>query len=246
MRDYQRIVQCTRDQPRGWRWQVLGEVEGYPLINLSRGRDPRLPTVFVMGGTHGDEPAGVEAALAFLNRDLEGWLPLFNFEVIPCLNPYGYVHNTRHNACEVDLNWAYESGDMPEIRIFRQLVQDRRFEFFMDFHEDWESPGYYLYELRRGAPLAGPEITRRVAVVCPLNTSPLIEGHRAHNGCIRLDPAREEERRGEGIPLVLYQEHTDHLLTSESPTGLDMERRVQAHLVALEVVFEAHRNGSAA
>ena len=32
----------------------------------------------------------------------------------------------------------------------------------MDLHEDWESPGYYLYEQFRDMASIGPEITRRV------------------------------------------------------------------------------------
>ena len=44
---------------------ALGEVEGLPVLCASAGRGD-APVVYINGGTHGDEPAGVEAALAFL------------------------------------------------------------------------------------------------------------------------------------------------------------------------------------
>lgn len=245
MRDYRKIVRRVASLNRSYaRSTVLAEVEGYPISHVRLARDEALPTALITGGTHGDEPAGVEAVLSFLERDVEDWLGAFNFEAIPCLNPHGYVHDTRHNARDVDINWAYARHDVPEVRVMRDFVAGRRFEFVFDCHEDWESPGYYVYELRRGAPLVGSEITRRVSRVCPLNTSAMIEELPAENGLVAPDPNQERERRAAGIPLVMFFEHTDHLLTSESPTGLDMERRVAAHMAALEVVVAAHRTAA--
>jgi hypothetical protein len=220
--------------------RVLGEVEGYPIFGLTFSARPGSPTVLIIGGTHGDEPAGVEAALAFLDRDLRPWLEQFQFEVIPCFNPYGYVHNTRHNRQDVDINWAFRRDDVPEVEILRGMVGERRFEAAIDLHEDWESPGYYLYELRRGAARIGTELVRRVSDVCPVNTNSCIEGAEARAGVVYADLDAEVARRGEGIPIVLFQRHTDHLLTSETPTGEAMDRRVQAHLIALDTVLEAH------
>lgn len=241
MRNYDDIVRRVEalSQPYVHR-RVLGEVEGYPIFGLTLSSGPESPTVLIIGGTHGDEPAGVEAALAFLGRDHSPWLGALRFEVIPCFNPYGYVHNTRHNRQDVDINWAFLRDDVPEVEMFRRLVEGRRFEAAIDLHEDWESPGYYLYELRRGAALIGPDLVRRVSAVCPVNTNPCIEGAEARAGVVYPDLDAEVARRGEGIPIVLFQRYTDHLLTSETPTGEAMDRRVQAHLIALETVIDAH------
>jgi hypothetical protein len=110
--------------------------------------------------------------------------------------------------------------------------------------EDWESPGYFLYELRRGAPVTGARVVAAVRQVCPINTNPQIEGWSAHHGLIAPDPDQEVSRRGAGIPLAMYFGHTDHLLTSESPTGLDLAVRGTAHRTALQAVLHAHRSGS--
>lgn len=244
LRDYYDVTRRVESlRQRYVHRRVLGEVEGYPIFGLTCSLRSELPTVLVIGGTHGDEPAGVEAALAFLGRDQSPWLERFQFEVIPCFNPYGYVHNTRHNRQDVDINWAFQQDDVPEVEILRRLVEGRRFEAAIDFHEDWESPGYYLYELRREAALIGPDLVRRVSAVCPVNTNPCIEGAEARDGVVYPDLDAEVVRRGEGIPIVLFQRHTDHLLTSETPTGEAMDRRVQAHLIALDTVIEAHGGG---
>ncbi len=141
MRNYDDIVRRVEglSQPHVQR-RVLGDVEGHPVfgVTLSSG-DAELPTALIIGGTHGDEPAGVEAALAFLSRDLGPWLDALRFEVIPCFNPYGYVHNTRHTRQDVDINWAYKRDDVPEIQVVRTFLAGRRFVFVVDFHEDWES-----------------------------------------------------------------------------------------------------------
>jgi predicted deacylase len=215
-------------------------VDGYPIERVTLSRDDRLPTALVIAGTHGNEPSGVEAAVAFLTAPPEAYLRHLRFEVIPCLNPWGYVHDTRHNRLDLDLNWSYSRQDVPEIAAVRRFIAGRRFEAVVDLHEDWESPGFYLYELRREQPRIGAEIARRVAEVCPLNTSRVIEGLPASNGVIHPDPNRETTNRGAGIPIVLFKEHTEHLITTEAPTTLPLDVRVRTHLIALNTIIESH------
>ncbi|MBM3216917.1 M14 family metallocarboxypeptidase, partial [Candidatus Poribacteria bacterium] len=212
----------------------------YPIQCVRLSRDESVPTILVFGGTHGDEPAGVEAALAFIETGHAPWLDRLRFEVVPCLNPWGYVHESRHNRQDIDLNWAFDRENLPEIAAVRALVAGRRFEAFIDLHEDWESPGYYLYELRRDGEPVGPEITRRAAKVCPIDTRPEIEGMEALNGVILPPDTRAADRRGAGIPIALFQRHTSHLVTSETPSSLALEPRVRAHEIALETIIAAH------
>ena len=241
LRNYGEIVYRAESRKRPYlNAQAIGEVDGYPIICVSLSTDHRLPTVLIIGGTHGDEPAGVEAALGFIDCDIGRWLDELRFEVIPCLNPYGYVHKTRQNREGIDVNWAYRKTDVPEIGIFRRLINHRRFEAVIDLHEDWESPGFYLYELRRGGEQLGVELVRRVSSVCPLNTAPSIEGAPAEAGIVKPDIESEVAKRGEGIPIALFKRHTDHLLTSETPTCLALDTRVKAHLITLDTVIEAH------
>jgi predicted deacylase len=198
MKDYAELVQRFEAlQGEDICHRVLSEIEGYPILLVRRSRGEDLPTALIVGGTHGDEPAGVEAVMAFLMRDISAWLQYVNFEILVCLNAYGYVHNTRDNGQDIDINRAWSRDDVPEIQLVKKLVNERRFIFALDFHEDWESPGYYLYELRRGAAPMAKSIVAEVEKVCPLNTDAEIEGMAAAGGIVYSDIAKVEKRRGD-------------------------------------------------
>ena len=245
MRDYNDVVMRTEAlSRRDTRIEVLDRIDGFPVFCVTLCTDPSLPAIYINGGTHGDEPAGTEGALAFLETGCEQWLDRFRFFVIPCLNPCGYVHNTRSNAQNVDINWAFLRDDVPEIGLLKRFIRGRKFAAVMDLHEDWESPGYYLYEQVRGLAPAGPAITQQVAGVCPLNTRTTIEGETALNGVIFPNLQVEKRRLGGGVPIVLFKNaYTDRLITSETPSALAMDVRVRAHLVALDAMLAVQSGG---
>jgi hypothetical protein len=62
----------------------LGQIGEYPIFALEQGSDSQRPTALVMGGTHGDEPAGPAAVLEFCRQEAGPWLEAFNFLAIPC------------------------------------------------------------------------------------------------------------------------------------------------------------------
>lgn len=227
--------------------RLLGQSGGYAVFSVRASRDRSRPTVFVNAGTHGDEPAGVEAALAFLESGVEPWLDAFQFDVIPCLCPHGYTADTRLNHQGIDVNWAFRNPDVPEVALIRRFITDRRFRAVVDLHEDWESPGYYLYEQFRNHASMGRRVADRVSAVCPLNPAPTIEKEAADRGVIhpRLDV--ERRRKGEGIPIALFQQgYTDHLITSETPSGAPMDVRVAAHQAAIDEILNGHAEALAA
>lgn len=242
MRDYNQFEERLHAACAGrGHANVAGSVGGRRIYHATLHADALGDPALLLSGTHGDEPAGVEAALQFIERASDGF-PDIRFDMLPCTNPHGYVHGTRENAEGVDLNWVYDRADLPEIQALRRAIAGRRFRFIMDLHEDWESPGYYVYELRRNGPYIGDELSDQVARVCPINRDPVIEGDAAVAGVIHPEPyADRRESRGHGVPVALYEEYTDHLLTSESPTPLPLQTRVDAHLTALAAAIEAHR-----
>lgn len=235
-RDYNEVIRRV-EVLSGIDVRVLGEVDGLPVLCASVGRRA-APVVYINGGTHGDEPAGVEAALAFLERGWQRWTDGLRFDVIPCLCPWGYVHNARLNAQQVDVNWAFLRGDVPEIDILKRFIAGRVFEAVIDLHEDWESEGFYLYEQFRDRDPIGREMAAQVARVCPLNTNAEIEGEVAVDGVIHPNMNVSRRKLGEGIPIALYQRgYTGHLVTTETPTAQPMPVRVAAHLAAIEAMI---------
>lgn len=243
MRDYNRVVERTESVAGKYvALDELGRPNGLPVLCVRVSRNASLPTIYVNGGTHGDEPAGVEGALAFLESDWRCWLDRLQFCVIPCLNPWGYIHNTRENAQGFDVNWSFQIPNVPEVEIMKRFMCDKRFVATVDLHEDWESVGYYVYELCQGHHL-GPLITRRVSGVCQLNTNRIIEGEEAQHGLIRPNLEAVKRRGDEGIPVVLFRYgHTKRLVTTETPTREPMSKRIAAQLATLDVVIGAHAN----
>ncbi len=78
------------------RMETLGEFttagQKYPLYLMHLGKPgPGKLGVTISAGMHGDEPAGVEAALKFLEMHAENspLLSRFDFIVFPCDNPSG-------------------------------------------------------------------------------------------------------------------------------------------------------------
>ena len=69
---------------------TAGYVDDYPIHCIRLGGDARgRKRVLLSGGVHGDEPAGPEAVLAFLERDPADLLEDFVFLILPCVNPWG-------------------------------------------------------------------------------------------------------------------------------------------------------------
>jgi murein peptide amidase A len=241
VRDYTEFDKRLRDICVGHAMlDVVGRVDDHAIHRVTLHPDAPGPPALVMSGTHGDEPAGVEAALQFIERASASHSP-FPVVVLPCTNPQGYVSATRENDAGIDLNWVYDRRDLAEIRAIREVVRGARYRYVVDLHEDWESPGYYVYELRRNAPYIGDCVSTRVAQVCPLNPAPIIEGDRAVAGVIHPTPyTARRASRGSGVPVALYERHTDHLLTLESPTPSPLQTRVDGHLAGLAAVAALH------
>lgn len=218
--------------------EEAGRVEEYPVHHVRVDRDSaNARKMLITGGVHGDEPSGVEAALLFLERVAAERVPHFQFSVIPCLNPGGYIRNTRENDKGVDINRSFEEEDVTEVEILKRLMADCQVDCFVDFHEDWESTGFYLYEGRRATPELGPEIISAVETVGPIDPD---------------DPEDEPLSRGvyevakswgtQGLAAYMLEYHARHVLIFESPMQWPLDTKVAAHLQALEVVLHHYEN----
>ncbi len=120
----------------------LGQNE---LVFLSRLGRPG-PRVYLSTGIHGDEPAGL-VALRDLFRD-NLWPAELNLGICPCLNPQGCELGTRENASGHDLNRDYRNPRSTEVRLHLEWLSALTpWDVSICLHEDWESHGFYLYEL---------------------------------------------------------------------------------------------------
>ena len=238
MRDYAEITE--RLKHLNVPIELLGTVHAKKNINwpvyqihlASFARTPRR--VLITGGMHGDEPAGVEAVLQFLERDNTTLLKNFSFLVIPCINPYGYVHNTRETLDNIDINRAFESDGLSEVAIVKEALGQTQFSLAIDFHEDYDATGFYIYEGKRDEQYIGPKLAIAAKAIGPIDPD---------------DPGEDAPDLAEGVYKVatswgtqglapyLLHFHSEHVIISETPTIWQLEKRVALHLTILDTAL---------
>ncbi len=225
----QEIESTARDQ--GWtadKFLQHGEFKWLALHRAASHRTAHRPSrVYISTGIHGDEPAGPRAVLRLLEKNF--WPSRCDLWLCPCLNPSGFVSNRRENDRGIDLNRDYRHLQSEEIRAhIAWLERQPSFDVCLCLHEDWESNGFYVYELNpdNRPSLAGP-IVAEVAKVCPIDRSEMIEGRPAEGGIIRpnLDP---ESRPQWPEAFWLFAHKTRLSYTLEAPSDFPLETRVNA------------------
>ena len=254
-RDYSQLVSRLGGAARQPKTQLqeIGEFEAggaaCPLYVVLIGEPAEgKASVMIDAGIHGDEPAGVEAALRFIESapaesDL---LSRFHFTVFPCNNPTGWERDTRQNRRGIDLNRQFATRNSePEVRIISEALQGRCFDLVFEMHEDVDSPGFYLYEIAENSDEhVAEEIVAAVAKRGhPINTDSLIEGRKADGGIIRAGIHLKRFRKTR-LPLAIFAYRTcdGHVLTLEPPASvLPFEDRVAIELMGLRIALDRAR-----
>ena len=223
--------------------EVYTEVGGYALKGYSLVREG-APAVYLSTGMHGDEPAGPLALLELLaNGLLERSL---TFHICPCLNPTGLALKTRENAPEygeTDMNRDYILKQTQEVAghvKWLEKLQPNFPELFISLHEDWESGGYYFYEINccNDKPERYEYIVERLKDVMLMEAEQVIDDHEIRReGWIYHEA---EPDMPEGWPEAIYMAKNGCPLsfTFESPSALAMKHRIAAHVMAVNSVLD--------
>jgi protein MpaA len=222
----------------GFRVERFGQVEGCPLLALTRRTPGRLPRIYLSAGIHGDEPAPPLALLDLLESGAFDRRAVWF--LCPLLNPAGFDRRARENAAGIDLNRDFRDPQSDEIRAHvAWLRRQPRFDCTLCVHEDWEAGGFYLYEQNPlGRPsLAGPML-RAAAAFCPIDPSEVIDGREAKQGIIRpLENPFDRSKWPESI--YLRANHTSLAYTIETPSAFPLADRIAAHRAALGAAIES-------
>jgi hypothetical protein len=220
-------------QAAGFRVEQYGEIDGFPLIALTKRAPGPRPRIYISAGMHGDEPAPPLMLLRLLETgffdERATWF------ICPILNPTGLVRGTRENAIGLDLNRDFLDLQATETRAhIRWLQRQPLFHLTLCVHEDWESTGYYLYELNpHQRPSLAETILGAVKACCPIDEAAVIDGRAtAATGIIRpIDDPLLRETWPEAIYLRAH--HTTISYTLESPSAFPLEHRITAHRAAI-------------
>ena len=227
----------VEEVPAGPRPSLLTLARLSPSSNLPSAGTPRATRqVYISAGIHGDEPAGPLAVRQLLQEN--NWPPDVSLWLCPCLNPTGFAFNRRENDEGTDLNRQYLLPTAEETKThIGWLHLQPAFDLCLCLHEDWESQGFYLYELNpdKQPSLAEP-IIQRVSEVCPFDPSEMIEGRPARNGIIRpsIDP-RSRPDWPESFFLLTYKTRLSYTL--EAPSDFPLDMRVAALVTAVQTAM---------
>lgn len=192
------------------------------------------PCIYVSAGIHGDEPAGPLAMLELLRSGFferpAHWL------LCPALNPSGLAAGTRENAAGIDLNRDYWLRSSPEVSAHAAWIDALKVpELFISLHEDWETTGFYFYEIRLGRdqPQRAREILDAVHPWFPPQPGPLIDGHEIRGPGWIYHAAEPDIPEGWPEAIYLAKLGCPVSFTFETPSRAPLENRIAAHVAAV-------------
>jgi len=222
----------------GFQVEPFGEIHGHSLLAMTKPASRPRPAIYLSTGIHGDEPAPPWALLQLLEGSLfddrASWF------LCPLLNPTGFLKRTRENFAGVDLNRDYKSLASAEVAAHvAWLKRQGRFDLVICGHEDWESTGFYLYELNLGnrATLA-PAMLDAARLHSPIEAATIIDGRpSAEPGVIR--PVSDPQLR-ETWPEALYlgYEHCGFNYTIESASAQPLEQRIRTQYAVIKAAVD--------
>ncbi len=193
-----------------------------------------VPGIYLSAGIHGDEPAPCWALLywAEKNVDLFNHIPVI---ILPCLNPWGFINNSRFDQNGEDLNRLWGNHSHPFIEKIVSRIKDLSFHLTLNLHEDFDANGIYLYEppIEDGNDSWAREILSAGQKVLPIDNRKKIEGRFTEKGIIRPD---KNNPPLDGIPEALYLTNTYKVrnFTLETPSEESINDRIASHLAMIE------------
>lgn len=242
--DYRHLIARWRVVARraGLKLRRIAADGGYAVFALQTPALEKTGGIYMSAGIHGDEPAATEALLAWAEKNVRqlARLPLL---LLPCLNPWGLVRNSRFDHAGRDLNRLFHSDDAPIVAAVRRLVRGYHFALSLQLHEDYDGQGLYLYEVQRVAPHWGEELLAVAREHIAIEPRTRVDGRTFRNGLMRR---RVDRRRFEqmGFPeaIWLHLEHSERTFTIETPSEFALAQRVRAQVAVIEAAVKKTLN----
>jgi hypothetical protein len=216
----------------GFTSTVLAETPAGPLMTWERASAG--PHVYLSAGMHGDEPAGPLALLELMRAGF--FSGPIHWTLCPALNPTGLAAGTRENAAGTDMNRDYLTRHTPEVRAHATWLEAMELpQLFLSLHEDWETRGFYFYEINLGdddSPRANCIIEAVKPWFAP-ESGPEIDGHDSRGPGWIFHAA--EPDLPEGWPEAIFMAKLGCPLsfTLETPSHAPLASRVAAHCAAV-------------
>jgi hypothetical protein len=203
---------------------------------------PDLRRVLIVAGVHGNEAAGVESALATIEQLITPHGPgaLFDADILPVVNPWGWVHGLGRNPMRIDIDRDFRSFESREARIIRRFLRDKRYDLVIDLREDTEATGFSVHLFGMDATGAAERIlAEAVARGFP------IEGRPAgpKSGLVSVSSwhlTLLEWLGSVSLPAYARRQVARSVYMIVTPTILPLADRVALQRMAIEVLITEH------
>ncbi|RPJ33038.1 MAG: succinylglutamate desuccinylase [Verrucomicrobiaceae bacterium] len=225
----------------GFAGTVLVETAAGPMMAWERrGEGPRI---YLSAGIHGDEPAGPLALLALMQEGF--FTDGIDWVICPALNPEGLASGSRGNAAGVDLNRDYRLLRSREASTHAGwLAAGAVPDLFLSLHEDWETSGFYLYEINLGedSPPRARGIIAAARPWFPPERGPDIDGHAPREPGWIFHAAEADVPEGWPEAIYLAKLGCPLSFTFETPSHAALATRVAAQCAAVRTAlsFQKH------
>lgn len=232
---HQRLLEVAR--AAGFTAEFYGQAGDYALPCFTRAAEGERdsPGLYLSAGIHGDEPAGPMALLEMLRRNR--FHPGLNWTLLPLLNPLALERGTREHPDGIDLNRDYgPRARSSEIRSHMAWLTGRRFDLALCLHEDYETEGAYLYELKpKEAASRAAALIDAMRPWTGIEMRPFIDEMPNHGGLMdppldRLKADREDA--AEALKLILG--NAPWVYTTETPSMKPIADRIGAQIAVIE------------
>jgi murein peptide amidase A len=221
----------------GFSSEILVVTAGGPLMAWVR--EAEGPRIYLSAGIHGDEPAGPLALLELMRGGF--FTSDIHWSLCPALNPTGLAAAARANAEGVDLNRDYRLRKTLEMAAHANWLDRREVpQMFLSLHEDWESSGFYLYEINLGEdmPHRTRDILESVKPWFPLESGPEIDGHLPREPGWIFHAAEADVPEGWPEAIHLAKLGCPLSFTFETPSHAMLTARVAAHCAAVRAAWK--------
>jgi hypothetical protein len=107
-----------------------------------------LKRVLVLSGFHGNETAGVDYVLDLIQSLTEPVrsATLYDMDILPLVNPWGYVHDRPSSWNGVDIGRDFSGFESHEARVVRRFLREKQYDLVIDLRENPQAVGFCLWQ----------------------------------------------------------------------------------------------------
>lgn len=221
--------------------KTIGKIDGDKIYLLHNKIILGNPSVLIVTGMHGDEPAGPWGLLEWLENLDKNLLNNINLFIIPLVNPSGFRLGNLRNKDGKNPNRGFVIGlEHNELssegkKILNEVdFADMAKGGFLSLHEDYGPKDFYLYLWERSGKQG--EFSKKMVDSCNgifNKFNGKTDGFQAKNGII----FGVDESLGESIDSIEYytfKKGVPFVACAETPRGYEIEKRIIVHRRVIE------------